>query len=147
MENWPPQGLEHARPKGTDVANLQRLIARCVENRDIVRVNEGEPFTLMVTKVMAGLLQRMGVTVHPTQELEGTDRLTYTHFIDLEPGDIDLEPGAAPVTPRGILSHFNNNMDTLMQALNGIHVVGPKPVEQVHSIQRVPNTVAFRGRV
>lgn len=106
-------------------AEVQRLLAEGIRDGSVQRLNEGEPFTLLVSYGLATQLQAQGVCLASVDARvgAGTSPCVLNQRLVLDALDEQMQPSSAP-----LIAFYDHNMNTLMQALNGIKVVCAEPL-------------------
>lgn len=99
---------------------VQNIIRNGVSSGVIQRSNEGNPFTLLVNEGCAALLREHGLHLSAAPPCAGTGNypVSLTQQVEWE----DSDPSKGAFSFYGLLRFYDNNMDTLMQALSGIHL-------------------------
>lgn len=116
-----------SQPSSKSKEKFRRDFQRFVKQGYIQYVTEGNPFTLVASRSIVEQLNDYGLRLHmldtsATGLADGIN-MRFEHRIDWhDKGVMDDEVKGKNF---GLMTYFDNDMDSLMQAIQGIRVVAP----------------------
>ncbi len=116
-----------SQPSAQSKEKFRRDFQRFVERGYIQYVTEGNPFTLVASRSAAEQLNDYGLRLHmldiPTAGQADGINMRFEHRIDWY--DKDTKDKKDKGKNFGLMTYFDNNMDSLMRAIQGICVAAP----------------------